>query len=58
MAHQILIGIEALLEEVLDRFYIMVCSAFNFFDSFSVLNRKICENLVHEGLLGCDLLDL
>ena len=57
MSRQILILVEALLQEVLDCFDVMVSRALNFFNPLSVLNRELSENWVHEGLLWCNLLD-
>ena len=57
MSRQILILVEALFKEVLDRFDVVVSCSLNFFDTLSVLNRKIRKDLVHEGLLRNDLLD-
>ena len=57
LSRQVLIRLEPLLEEVLDRLHIMIRRSFNLFDTLRILYRKVGENFVHEGLLRRDFLD-
>ena len=57
LACELAISLKLFLQEVLNCFDVMVCCSLNLFNPFSILDRKVAEDLVHECLLSGHALD-